>query len=388
MVCVTASHSVRSMRIALNAGILRAPRTGIGQYLVELAQALAADPAIELALFNGWNWQAELPAAALPGYSRVSGLIKRYVPNAYALRRLIEQQRFKRGSVGIDLYHDPSLWPFEFDGPMVMTLHDLTHVHFPETQPVDRLAEIERHAGHSVERAQRILVDSQFIGAEVCRHYGVPAERVVVAPLGCAARFHPRSAEQLTSPLHALGLQPDRYLLCVGTLEPRKNLQLALRAYELLPTALREQYPLVIVGMSGWRPEQLAAPLQRALASGQVRLLGYQSDTLLAELLAGARLLLFPSLYEGFGLPVLEAMASGTPVILSRSSALPEVAGDAGTYIEPQDERVCAEAIEQLIDDQTEWQRRRELGLQRAKEFSWARCATITAGVYRQVLED
>jgi glycosyltransferase involved in cell wall biosynthesis len=376
------------MRIALNAGILRAPRTGIGQYVVELVQALAAYPEFELTLFNGWNWQVELPAAALPGYSRVSGLVKRWVPNAYVLRRLLEQQRFKRGSAGVDIYHDPSLWPFEFDGPMVMTLHDLTHVHFPETQPADRLLEIERHAGRSVARAQRILVDSAFIGDEVRRHYGVPAERVVVAPLGCAARFHPRSAEQLVAPLHALGLQPDRYLLCVGTLEPRKNLQLALRAYDRLPTALREQYPLVIVGMAGWRPEQLAAPLQRALARGQVRLLGYQSDTQVAELLAGARLLLFPSLYEGFGLPVLEAMASGTPVILSNSSALPEVAGDAGTYIDAQDTHGCAEAIQRLIDDQPEWRRCRELGLQRAKEFSWQRCAAITASVYRQVLED
>ena len=375
------------MRIALNAGILRAPRTGIGQYLVELVQALAAYPEFELTLFNGWKWQSELPGAALPGYSRVSGLIKRYVPNAYALRRLIEQQRFNNGSAGVDLYHDPSLWPFEFDGPMVMTLHDLTHVHFPETQPANRLVEIERHAGRSVERAQRILVDSQFIGDEVCRHYGVSAERVVVAPLGCAARFHQRAAAQLVAPLQALDLQPGRYLLCVGTLEPRKNLQLALRAYECLPAVVRAQYPLVIAGMSGWHPEQLAAPLQRALATGQVRLLGYQSDATLAELLAGARLLLFPSLYEGFGLPVLEAMASGTPVILSRSSALPEVAGDAGTYIDPQDERACSAAIQHLIDDQTEWQPRRELGLQRAKEFSWGRCAAVTASVYKQVLE-
>ena len=375
------------MRITLNAGILRAPRTGIGQYLVELVQALAAYPEFELTLFNGWNYSSELPAAALAGYSRLSGLIKRCVPNAYALRRLIEQQRFSRGSAGVDLYHDPSLWPFEFDGPMVMTLHDLTHVHFPETQPADRLVEIERHAARGVERAQRILVDSQFIGAEVCRHYGVPAERVVVAPLGCAARFHPRPPAQLLAPLQALDLQPGRYLLCVGTLEPRKNLQLALRAYELLPAALRAQYPLVIVGLPGWRPEQLAAPLQQALATGQVRLLGYQSDTCLAELLAGARLLLFPSLYEGFGLPVLEAMASGTPVILSHSSALPEVAGEAGTYIDPHDERACADAIQHLIDDQPEWQRRRAAGLLRAQEFSWGRCAAITASLYRQVLE-
>lgn len=373
--------------VALNAGILRAPRTGIGQYLAELVQALEVDPELDLMLFNGWNWQPELPSEALPGYSRASKLIKRWVPNAYALRRMIEQQRFSRGSAGIDIYHDPSLWPFEFDGPMVMTLHDLTHVHFPETQPKDRLVEIERHAARSIERAQHILVDSDFIGAEVCRYYGVSAERVTVAPLGHAARFHPRNAEQLAVPLHALGLLSGEYLLCVGTLEPRKNLQLALHAYERLPATIRSRYPLVIVGMSGWRTEQLAAPLQRAIASGRVRLLGYQDDLTLAELLAGARLLVFPSLYEGFGLPVLEAMASGTPVLLTRSSALPEVAGEAGTYIDAQDEQVCADAMQRLIDDQTYWQQQRSAGLLRAQAFSWQRCAQITARVYRQVVE-
>src|SRR5690606_21196139 len=273
-----------------------------------------------------------------------------------------------------------------FDGPMLMTLHDLTHVHFPQTQPADRLAAIERHAARGVERAQRILVDSQFIADEVRAHYGVPADRVVVAPLGCAARFHPRMPEQLAGRMAALGLQSGRYLLCVGTLEPRKNLQLALRSYERLPAALRERYPLILAGMPGWRAEQLAEPLQRALASGQVRMLGYQDDNCMAELFAGARLLLFPSLYEGFGLPVLEAMASGIPVILSRSSALPEVAGDAGLYIDPLDEVACASAIELLIEDKAQWTAQRAAGLKRARDFSWARCALITSTAYREAL--
>src|SRR5690606_23978691 len=149
----------------------------------------------------------------------------------------------------------------------------------------------------------------------------------------------------------------------------------------------RQQYPLVVVGMSGWRPEQLAEPLQRALATGQVRLLGYQDDNTVAELLAGARLLSFPSLYEGFGLPVLDAMASGTPVILTRNSALPEVAGEAGTYIDAHDDRACAESIQRLIEDQPYWQQQRDAGLLRAQTFSWQRCAQITASGYRQVVE-
>ena len=372
--------------VAVNASILRAPRTGIGHYLAELVRALAAHSEFDLQLFNGWNWQSELPAAAMPGYSRLSSALKR-IPGAYALRRVAEQRRFDRNASSIGLYHEPSLWPFEFDGPMVMTLHDLTHVHYPQTQPADRLAAIHRYSERGVAQAHRILVDSHFIAEEVRQHYGLAAERIVVAPLGHSARFRPREARDLAVGLTRLGLQPGGYLLCVGTLEPRKNLQLALRAHERLPGTLRRQYPLVLAGMPGWRAEQLEKPLQRALAGGQVRLLGYQDDLGLAELFAGARLLLFPSLYEGFGLPVLEAMASGTPVIASNRASIPEVLGEAGVLIDPMDDVACAAAIEMLIEDQGKWGALRAAGLLRAKTFTWQQCAHITAGAYREAVK-
>ncbi|WP_439887008.1 glycosyltransferase family 4 protein [Pseudomonas sp. MBLB4123] len=376
------------MRIALNARILQAPRTGIGQYLSELIGALHDESQLELELFHGWGWSRQLPPAALPGYSQWATLAKQ-VPGAYRIRRWLDQRRFDRGAGrrGVQLYHEPSLWPLDFAGPMVMTLHDLTHLHYPETQPRDRLAEIERRVGLAVERAQCILTDSQFVADEISRHYGVGGSRLQVAPLGYAQRFHPREAEWLDVRLAPLGLSPGGYLLCVGTLEPRKNLSQALRAYARLPEAVRVRFPLLIVGMAGWRSESFAAELQLALATGQVRVLGYQSDEALAELLAGARLLLFPSLYEGFGLPVLEAMASGVPVVLSARAALPEVAGTAGTYVEPGDDQGWCEAILRLIDDQAEWLACRAQGLQQAQRFSWKRCARITAAVYRQTLE-
>ena len=376
------------MRVALNASILRSPRTGIGQYVSELVHALQTHPDLELTLFNGWGQWAVPPTAALPGYSAWSGWIKRLVPGAYPLRRGIEQWRFRRLTAALhtDLYHDPSLWPLEYDGPMVMTLHDLTHVHYPHTQPKDRLRQMERHVSRSVERAARILVDSHFIAGEVISHFGISSERVRVAPLSYAQRFHPRSRDELLRTLQVLGLESGRYLLCVGTLEPRKNLPLVLRAYGRLPAAMREAFPLILVGMPGWRREQLDEPLQQMLASGQVRLLGYQPDETLAELLAGARLLVFPSLYEGFGLPVLEAMASGTPVILSRASALTEVAGVAGLKVDAEDDIACAQALQCLIEDQALWQQQREAGLVRAQAFSWEHCARITAETYREAL--
>lgn len=377
------------LSVGLNAGILRAPRTGIGNYLTELALALSRHEDLRLSLFTGWRWQAELPDSSLPGYSRWSGLVKKALPGAYRVRRLLEQQRFDRGlrQRPIDLYHEPSLWPLRFDGPMVMTVHDLTHVHYPQTQPKDRLREIERHVARGIAQARRILVDSRFVAEEVCRHYGVPTSRVVVAPLGCAARFYPREHAALQAPLAGFDVRPGGYLLCVGTLEPRKNLPLALRAYGRLPASLRARFPLLIAGMPGWHLDELDGVLPAARADGQVRLLGYQEDETLARLVAGARLLLFPSRYEGFGLPVLEAMNSGTPVVLSSASSLPEVAGEAGLYFAADDEAGCAEAIRRLLEDEHEWQSRRAAGLRRATEFSWQRCAAITAGVYRQAME-
>ncbi|SCX63272.1 alpha-1,3-rhamnosyl/mannosyltransferase [Pseudomonas sp. NFACC32-1] len=374
------------MRIALNARILRGPRTGIGHYVAELATALVREPDVQLSLFHGWGWSSELPQATLPGYSRLAPLL-RQVPGAYRARRWMEQRRFdQRRCETIDLYHEPSLWPLAFEGPTVMTLHDLTHLRYPETQPLARLREIERRLDHAVQQAQLILTDSQFIADEAQRHFGLPAERLRVAPLGVAARFHPRSPEAVDSVLKAHGLEAGRYFLCVGTLEPRKNLSLALRAHARLPESIRQAFPLFIVGMSGWQHAQLNDELKKAMASGHVCLAGYLPDEQVAHLLAGARALIFPSLYEGFGLPLLEAMASGIPIITTRCSAMPEVAGEAGNYCQPDDPQGMRDAMCRLIEDHSHWQVCREAGLQQAALFTWERCAKVTAHAYRQVL--
>lgn len=374
------------MRIALNARILQAPRTGIGHYVAELVNALRNETDVEVTLFHGWGWSSALPEAAMPGYSRLTPLL-RQIPGAYQARRWLEQKRFDQGRAqGIDLYHEPSLWPLAFDGPTVITLHDLTHLHFPETQPLARLKEIERRLAIGVQQARLILTDSQAIADEAQAYFGLPAERFVVAPLGVAARFHPREANVISPVLKAHAVTAREYFLCVGTLEPRKNLSLALRAHALLPEGVRERFPLLIVGMAGWQREQFSDELRQALASGHVCLLGYLPDEQVAQLLAGARALIFPSLYEGFGLPVLEAMACGTPVVLTRSSAMPEVAGAAGNYIDADDADGLRDVMSRLIDDQAHWQACRKAGLQQARLFSWERCAKATAAAYRQAM--
>lgn len=378
------------MRIALNARILLAPLTGIGCYVAGLAHALQRRGDVELFFFQGGGWSRTLPETPLPGYSRLSLVARRVIPGAYHLRRLIEQRRFDTGlrRAPVDLYHEPSLWPLDFDGPMVMTLHDLTHLRYPGTQPRDRLAEIERRIGKGVERAKRILVDSTFIGREVADHFGLPQQKIVVAPLGCSPVFAPRDERQTAETLRRHGLVHRQYLLCVATLEPRKNLGLALRAHAQLPEELRARHPLLLAGMRGWGRNAMASDLRQALASGHVRLAGYLEQSDLADIIASARALIYPSLYEGFGLPVLEAMKSGTPVIISNRAALPEVAEGAGMIVDAENAGELAEAMRRIIEDDHEWRIRREAGLIRAADFSWERCAEITAQAYRDALSD
>lgn len=374
------------LSVALNSRILLAPRTGIGTYVAELAQALQRESDVDMTYFYGWRWGKVLIDAAMPSYSGWATAAKRFIPGAYRVRRLLEQRVFTRGvcKKRPDVYHEPSLWPLDFNGPMVMTLHDLTHVHFPQTQPRDRLLEIERRLVSGVARASRILVDSAFIGREVIQYFGVAEEKVVMAPLACSAIFQPRDEQQLTPCLRRLGLRWRRFILSVGTLEPRKNLLLTLRAHQCLPAEMRRRFPLLVVGMPGWRAEQLTLALANAMRRGDVYLAGYLEQAELACVMAAAKMLVFPSLYEGFGLPILEAMASGTPVIVSHNASLPEIAGEAGLYVDTEDVLALTQQMRRLIEDDACWLACQHAGLTQSAKFSWVQCAHITAEVYRQ----
>ncbi|MDP9107795.1 MAG: glycosyltransferase family 4 protein, partial [Pseudomonadota bacterium] len=169
-------------------------------------------------------------------------------------------------------------------------------------------------------------------------------------------------------------------------LEPRKNLATVLAAFARLPAAQRARYPLVIAGGMGWRMDGFSRSLGALLASGEVRLTGYVGQQDLPLLYAGARMLVYPSLYEGFGLPPLEAMASGVPVIVSDRASLPEVVGDAALQVDALDEIALTEQITRLLEDDRLHMKLREAGLMRARQFSWEACARQTLAIYRAVL--
>jgi alpha-1,3-rhamnosyl/mannosyltransferase len=263
-------------------------------------------------------------------------------------------------------------------------VHDLSWLDYPEAHPVERVRFLDRHLPRTLERADRVLTDSAFIADEIASRFGVPRAKIRAIPLGVDAAYRPRSRDEIAPVLEKHGLRDSAYLLVVATLEPRKNLERLARAYAALPSTLKARHPLAIVGARGWLNRDLERVLAPLEAGGTVRRLGYVAENELPSIYAGAHAFAFPSLYEGFGLPVLEAMASGVPVLTSNVSSLPEVAGDAALTVDPLDERALSENLARLLEDDTWRDAASARGILRAREYPWSRCVEATVDAYRE----
>jgi glycosyltransferase involved in cell wall biosynthesis len=377
------------LRIGLNASALLFPLTGIGQYTKNLAEALIASGDVELHLFYVAAWSREIRTEPLKTLTKLKEFIKKVVPHPYAVSRFIQQVKFNQGARArhLALYHEPNFLSHSFSHPIVISAHDLSWIRFPETHPPERVAIMNQLFPRCLERADHVITDAAFIRNEIIAEFGVSPDRITSIPLAARRIFRPRPVAECAQVLEARDLSYRAFILCVGTLEPRKNLELMIRTYASMPNAFRMRFPLVIVGMKGWLTSSLEAVMQPLISSGQVRPLGFTSDEHLAALYASAKVLVYPSIYEGFGLPPLEAMASGTPVIVSTRSTLPEVVGTAGIKIDPTDEAGLREALLQLTDDATLWEQQVTASLAQASRFSWEKCASETVAIYRRVLE-
>ena len=375
------------LQFAVNARPLRKPVTGISRYLRGLMREVEQSGRFAPHYFYSTHWGEGLeqaPGRLLgPGLMRLGGLLRAVEP----LLRSVERRNFaaglRRGNFAF--YFEPTYLPFRTTLPTVITVHDLSHLRHPETHPAARVRQFERKLPAAIERAAGILTPSAFTRHEVIEVFGVPPERVVATPLGVDAAFFPRSRDETAAVLGPLALTHGRYFLAVGTLEPRKNLTTTLDAHARLPQRVRAGYPLVVAGMSGWLNDAISRRLEAARARGDVMLLGHVGDEQLPLLYAGAAMLAYPSLYEGFGLPPLEAMASGVPVAVSDRASLPEVVGDAGILVEPHDVERLTTAMFRIVEDQAFADDLAARGIARAKTFTWARCAALTMERWEQV---
>lgn len=378
------------MRVILNGLAALKPKTGVGHHVAELARAFAQECPNEcLTLYPGHRLSGLVRLFNKPptnGPRRKSpfrpalAVAKSLVKSASGLHFAAYSRAFP-----FDLYHEPNFVPFRCHLPTVVTVHDLSVMRFPEWHPADRVRTHERRFLKGLQRTAHVIVVSESIRREMIGDLGFPAHRVSVVYNGVASAFRPLPAEEVETVRRKLEL-PASYFLCVGTIEPRKNIGTVMRAFADLPLALRETCPLVLVGPWGWKSDDDRRFFEAEGRRAGVRHLGYVADTDLPALYGGATGLVYPSHYEGFGLPPVEMMACGGAVIASTADAVREVCGRHAEFVAPLDVAGWRTAMHRLATDTDYRESLRRGGPAYAARFTWNRAAHLTGEVYRSVL--
>lgn len=375
------------MHIAINAHLLAHTRSfrraGVSHYIEQLLQHLArVDSTNRYSIYTTRGLEAE--ALGLPAHFAVRSS---HLPTINPRIRIPWEQFLAplllRMS-GAELFHGTlNVIPLACPIPSVVTIHDLAFIRFPGTFRAYNRTYLDLATRTSVRRAARILAVSEHTRREVIGLLGVPPERVAVTYNAARAHFRPPDPAVLAHFRTRHNL-PETFVLYVGTLEPRKNLTTLLEAYGQVVRERR--VPLLIGGGKGWLYQPVFERLEALGLREHVHFVGYIEEQELPLWYAAATLFVFPSLYEGFGMPPLEAMACGTPVVTSNSASLPEVVGDAGLLVSPTDVEALAAAIVRLLHDPDLHAELRQRGLQRAHHFSWRKTAERTLAVYEQTL--
>lgn len=375
------------MRIGIDATLLVTPhlRAGIYVYvrsLIEGFQRIGMQKSIFLFLANypkppDAKLLAELKAS-FQGFSLKVFDMPKW---AYNLR-----MRFSAYS-RMEVFHYPCdslLWENVSRRANVFTVPDLTFIHFPQHHQEVVKSAWSKFCNRAIQHGDMILTYSEHAKQDIAQTLGVPEERICAAPLAAGPEFVPISDRDFVRQQLALfGLQDQRYILSVGTLEPRKNQARLVRAFgRLLRLEPSLPHQLVLAGGKGWYYEPIFETVTKEGLQDRVLFLG-RSDPL-EVLYNGADLMVYPSLYEGFGLPPLEAMACGTPVIASNRSSLPEVVGDAALTVEPEDEDAICESMRRLLLDDKLKSEMSAKGIERSRQFSWERTASATLEAYRK----
>ncbi|WP_114416420.1 glycosyltransferase family 4 protein [Marinospirillum perlucidum] len=383
------------MKIIISIDPIRFPLTGIGRYTYELVRHLQSSNQIDnLIFFTGRKAISTLPNYDVAGVvvPKSTFPLKRWVQSSRlaseAYRQLLPLiQGFNLRGYENYLYHGPNFYLPSSLGPKVATFHDLSPFTWTHCHPAERVRFMQKELSKTLRTADALITDSEYTRNELANYFSWPLDRVHAVPLASSPEFYPRSEAEVRPTLDRYGLRPNAYSLYVGTIEPRKNLIALLDSYSRLPLHTRQKWPLVLAGHPGWNSEDIHARINQAKQEGWAHYLGFTPAEDLPMLFAGARLFVFPSLYEGFGLPVLEAMSSGIPVVCSNTSSLPEVAGNTALMTSPDDIEGFTDLFGRGLEDASWREQAVAEGLLQASTFSWAKCAESTIDVYRSVLE-
>ena len=378
-------HRAARLKILLDAGPAVHQSAGLARYTESLASALwqHCRHTVDLNLFYNRHSGHQLPASlsTIPARAFPLGQYpwRLGVLACQLLRAPVVDRKLGVGSI----YHATEhLLPWTAR-PSVMTVHDLIFERYPQHHTLANRSFLRVAMPLFVRRADAIIAVSRHTKQDLLELYGTPAQKVFVVEEGLDAHFRPAPAEEVRQAKEKHKIQRP-YLLMVGTLEPRKNHQLA---FEALARLKSEGFPhcLVVVGGGGWLFDDVQTKVDQLQLAEDVLFAGRVSDEDLPALYSGADCFLMPSLYEGFGIPVLEAMACGSPVVSSRASSLPEVAGPAARYIEKMTGEGLADTIRSVLSSPQTTQQMRTIGLRRAARFCWRKAAMQTVDVYNAV---
>jgi len=286
----------------------------------------------------------------------------------------------------VDVYHTPFFAGVAKNGfpKTVVTLHDLVFEYFPEHRG-DKLSQYYLNRTKlAIEKSKKIIAVSESTKNDLIKNLNVNPDKIGVIYEGVNKNFHPIEDKTLLDKKISKYLATRKYILSVGTLEPRKNLVKLVKAYALLPNPIKRKYKLVLTGKQGWNNSELEKTISNLNLKDKILKTGYIPDEDLPYLYAGASVFVYPSLYEGFGLPPLEAMACGVPVVTSNISSLPEVVGEAGLKVNPYKEEEIALAIKKILVWEKLATSLRQKSLERAKVFSWEKTARETVKIYKE----
>ncbi len=375
------------MRIGLEVTAAVRQRGGIGRYVRELLRALAAlDSDNEYRLFFAAKNDDGHGLPDLPANFRARRLPFHDIWLARVWQRLRAPLPVELITGRVDVYHSPdfTLPPTLWNTPTLLTVHDLSFAHHPSSTAPGLRGYLDIVVPRSVRRATHLLADSQATKDDLMALYHTPEEKITVLYAGVSGGFSPvADPGALAKVRERYGLGERPYVLSIGTLQPRKN---HIRLIEAFDRALRHsEYNLVLAGGEGWLYDEVRAQVTKHELQNRVIFPGFVAEEHLTALYSAAAVMAFPSLYEGFGLPVLEAMACGVPVLASTAPCLPEVAGDAALMVDPRDVSAMAAAIEALVSQPELRDALRAKGLVRAAQFRWDKSAAELLSIYRSI---
>ena len=369
------------MRIGIDARLVYYSQAGIGQYILNLAKWLAQiDGANEYVLLQSRKDSRNI--IEQDNFRRVS----LWTPSHHRFEQQALPAEIAR--LGLDLLHSPDfIPPFYANCRTVITVHDLAFLLYPQFLTQES-ARYYSQIDEAVRRTDHIIADSESTRRDVLRLLGARPDKVSVVYLAANPIYRPISLAQARQWVgKKFGFTGD-FILSVGTIEPRKNLSTLLRAYRQLLDAYKLDVELALVGGKGWLYDEIPSLVETLRLTDRARFLGRVSDQDLLHLYNAAGVLAHPALYEGFGLPPLEAMSCGTPVVVSNTSSLPEVVGDAGLLVDPEDVDAWAAALWRVCTDDDLRDELSQKALARSRRFSWERTARHTLRIYEQVLSD